>query len=518
LKYSLHHHRHCRDRPFHENDSGHLALNDKEDSMHRLICFLFSFLLLLPVALTPDQAFAKRGRAPSHGTINSRSAILVDMGDGRILYEQNPDASIAPASITKVLTLYIVFEALRDGRLRPWENVRVSSRAAQTGGSRMGLKTGHIVAVEELVKGMAVVSGNDACVAIAEHMSGTVEEFVHVMNNKARELGMSHSHFTTPNGLPAPGQYTTARDIAKLSVAYLRRFPESLNIHSMQSYTYRTTTHRNANRLLATCPGVDGLKTGFVCAAGYNLSATCKRGETRLLAVVLGAPSSGVRATETARLLEMGYQAIASGSPVIRMEEEIRVASDRSPAGEEGSRRVSGRSSGVKRLAVAQGARSERNDRGSKRGQAAQSVRTAPSTQHQIATGTCAPTQSSGTVSAGKGRAGSKEKVAAKGVTSGPQPRSVNPIDSSRKGAADKKLAIANPQTSGKTTTKQAEPAPAKEVSKSTKSSSSRSKNIIQGSDKPPAIAKSKKQSTAAPKKGESDSASSTAAKKKSTP
>lgn len=251
-------------------------------------------------------------------SVNARSAILVDMTNGQVLYEQNADMPIAPASITKVLTLYLVFEAIREGRLHLWDNVTVSARAAKTGGSRMGLRTGDIVPVGELVKGAAVVSGNDACVALAEHMSGSVEAFVRQMNVKARQLGMNDSTFLTPNGLPARGQLTTARDISRLSVAYLRRYPESLNIHSMQSYTYRTTTHRNANRLLGTCQGVDGLKTGFVCAAGYNLTATAVRGDHRLVAVVLGAPSPGVRAAETARLLDLGYDSLGTGTVLVR--------------------------------------------------------------------------------------------------------------------------------------------------------------------------------------------------------
>ena len=273
----------------------------------RQLLVISSFFILAALAFT--------GIASAKAiNINARSAMLVDMKTGQVLYEQNADVPIAPASITKVLTLYVVFEAIRDGRLHLWDNVKVSARAAKTGGSRMGLRTGDVVSVGEVIKGMAVVSGNDACVAIAEHMSGSVEAFIRQMNAKARQLGMNDSHFLTPNGLPAKGQITTARDIATLSVAYLRRYPESLNIHSMQSYTYRTTTHRNANRLLGTCQGVDGLKTGFVCAAGYNLTATAVRGDSRLVAVVLGASSPGVRAAETARLLELGYESLGTGT------------------------------------------------------------------------------------------------------------------------------------------------------------------------------------------------------------
>ena len=235
------------------------------------------------------------------------------MENGRVLFEQNADYLIAPASLTKILTLYLVFEAIKQGRVSLSDKVVVSRRAASTGGSRMGLKAGARVPLEEIIKGMAVVSGNDACVAAAEHISGSVERFVGKMNAKARELGMTRSRFMTPNGLPAVGQVTTARDIARLSIAYIHRFPESLAIHSMQSYAYGRHSHHNANRLLGKCPGVDGLKTGFVCASGYNISATARRRSTRILAVVMGAHNPWVRCSEAERLIEVGFR--ETGAP-----------------------------------------------------------------------------------------------------------------------------------------------------------------------------------------------------------
>jgi len=283
--------------------------------------------------------------APASATaihINARSAMLVDLTSGQVLYEQDVDTPIAPASITKVLSLYLLFEAIQSGKLHLWDNVKVSSRAARTGGSRMGLRTGDIVPVGELIKGMAVVSGNDACVAMAEHMSGSVEGFVCEMNRKARELGMNSSNFQTPNGLPANGQLTTARDIAKLSLAYLKRFPESLQIHSIKTYTYRTATHRNANRLLGTCPGVDGLKTGFVCASGYNFAATAIRGVHRLVAVVLGSPSPGVRAKEGARLLNEGYNALQTDTILVCAPRGSKLAGLGSSSSSSSLRRSSG--------------------------------------------------------------------------------------------------------------------------------------------------------------------------------
>jgi D-alanyl-D-alanine carboxypeptidase len=255
--------------------------------------------------------------------LDTRSAILLDAADGQLLYEQNADFPIAPASVTKILTLYLVFDAIKQGRVHPSDRVSVSKRAANTGGSRMGLRAGRDVTLEELIKGIAVVSGNDAAVAAAEHLSGSVENFVVKMNLKAKELGMANSEFMTPNGLPAKGQVTTARDLAKLSLSYIRHYPEALHIHSLTSYTYCTSTHHNANRLLGTCPGVDGIKTGFVCASGFNLAATAKRGDVRLIAVVLGARSPWIRTIETDRLLEAGFQKLALDSRDTGSVEEI---------------------------------------------------------------------------------------------------------------------------------------------------------------------------------------------------
>lgn len=259
--------------------------------------------------------FEASAAIPMH--VQARSAMLIDLTDGQVLYEQDVDIPIPPASLTKVLTLYLVYEAIEEGRLNPEEMVTVSPRAAARGGSRMGLRAGDKVPVAELIKGMAVASGNDACVAIAEHLCGSVEQFVSLMNRKAAQLGMHRTVFRTADGLPADGQVTTARDMAKLAAAYLRRFPYALGVHSMQSYTYGRSTHRNANRLLGTCPGVDGLKTGFVCASGYNFIATAHRGDHRLVAVLLGARSPGVRAAETAKLINQGYASLNIETPPI---------------------------------------------------------------------------------------------------------------------------------------------------------------------------------------------------------
>lgn len=242
-------------------------------------------------------------------TLRVKSAILYDVNSGQVLYEQNPDFQIAPASLTKVLTLYIIFDAIRQGRLRPWDVVDVSERASTQGGSNMHLRHGEQVKVTELIKGIAVASANDACMAMADYLeNGNVDAFVALMNATAKRLGMSNSAFFNPNGLPADGQLTTARDMLKLAVAYLDQFPKALTIHSMQYFTHNNRQRHNANSLLGHYPGADGLKTGFVCASGYNIIATAKHGDTRLIAVVLGSRNAIVRERETVKLLNKGFK------------------------------------------------------------------------------------------------------------------------------------------------------------------------------------------------------------------
>lgn len=264
--------------------------------------------------------------------LNVNAAYLVNMNTGKVYYDHDADERIPPASITKVLTLFLVREALAQGKLKADTPIPVSSLAIRTGGSTMSLYKGEKVPLSELIKGISVVSANNACVAVAEYLGkGDPRRFVALMNAKAKSLGMTRSTFKNPNGLPAVGQYSTAKDIAKLSVAYLKRFPESLTIHSMTSHTYHGATHRNANSLLNRYEGVDGLKTGFVCASGYNITATAKRGDTRLVAVVLGARNPIVREVETARLLEYGFTRAAAEKPAAP-ERKKKQGPSRSPA------------------------------------------------------------------------------------------------------------------------------------------------------------------------------------------
>lgn len=239
-----------------------------------------------------------------------QAAILMNMNDRKILYEQNADKLLQPASLTKVLSLFLTYEAMAQGKVHWLDSVVVSQTARQADGSRMFIEAGETIPLETLIKGMTVISANDASVAVAEHVGGDVEHFVEMMNRKVAELRMTRSSFRNPNGLPADGQYTTARDMLILSDAYLRRFPGSLALHSMQYYTYKKITQHNCNALLKKYPDVDGLKSGFVRAAGYHLIATARRGNTRLIAVVMGARTPDIRVRETRRLLDAGFQII----------------------------------------------------------------------------------------------------------------------------------------------------------------------------------------------------------------
>jgi D-alanyl-D-alanine carboxypeptidase len=242
--------------------------------------------------------------------IKAQSAILINAETGKVLYTKRADRPIQPASLTKILTLYLLHEAINEGKIFPSDRVKISPDAYFTGGSSMYLEERSDVELEDLIKGIVVVSANDASVAVAEYIGGDVASFVKMMNAKARELGMKHSRFMNPNGLPARGQISTARDIARLSRAYIRKFPESLNLHTMQSFTYRNITQSNNNVLLKYYPDVDGLKTGFVRAAGFHLIVTARRDDTRLIAVILGEKNPGIRAQDAEKLLDVGFKMI----------------------------------------------------------------------------------------------------------------------------------------------------------------------------------------------------------------
>ena len=276
---------------------------------------LYCTILILLAAATDIEARTIRQHRQQY-----LSAVVMNAATGEILHQKNADRPVQPASVTKILSLYLIYEALSEGRVQPQDPVKISKTAWKTGGSRMFVDPGSDVPLDELIKGMSVVSANDASVALAEHMGGNVDAFVKKMNQKAQQLGMTRSNFKNPHGLPAKGQRTTARDMAKLSRDYLRRFPQSLQIHAMQSYTYHDIKQYNRNLLLKHYRDVDGLKTGYVHAAGYHIVATARRGDTRLIALVMGSRTPGIRLRETVKLLDQGFGKVnrhaAAGSPL----------------------------------------------------------------------------------------------------------------------------------------------------------------------------------------------------------
>jgi len=243
---------------------------------------------------------------------DAQSAVLMDGLTGQVLYEQNPRLRMAPASFVKVMTLYLVYDAIRAGQLKLDEMVTVSEtawrRAWKTDSSKMFIKVGERVKVEDLMKGVAIASGNDACVALAEHLAGSEETFVSKMNEKAKALGLNDSQFRNSDGLPAEGQYVTAMDMATLSRRYMEDHPQALALHSTTEFEYNGIRQGNRNVLLYKNIGVDGLKTGHVQESGYHLVATGKRDGQRMIAVVMGCDKVKKRGPETQKLLEYGFR------------------------------------------------------------------------------------------------------------------------------------------------------------------------------------------------------------------
>lgn len=241
---------------------------------------------------------------------DAQSAVLMDGLTGEILYEQSPDQRIPPASFVKVLTLYLIFDAIRAGQLKMEDMVTVSEKAWKTQGSKMFIKVGERVKVEDLVKGIAITSGNDACIALAEHLAGSEEVFASKMNERAKVLGMKNSQFKNSHGMPSDDQYQymTAMDMALLAKRYIEDHPETLAIHSTTEFEYNGIKQGNRNILLQKNIGVDGLKTGHIEESGYHLVATAKRDGQRMIAVVMGCDKVKKRAPETRKLLEYGFK------------------------------------------------------------------------------------------------------------------------------------------------------------------------------------------------------------------
>ncbi|MBU1236442.1 MAG: D-alanyl-D-alanine carboxypeptidase [Gammaproteobacteria bacterium] len=261
------------------------------------------FLPVLSLLLSAA-AIAEPLTAPD---VAARTWLLVDHSSGQTLAENEADARIEPASLTKLMTAYLTFGALKQGAIKGDQEIQVSEKAWKAPGSRMFIEPRKPVTIDQLVHGMIVQSGNDACVALAEAIAGTEEAFVQRMNLEARRLGLAATHYTNTTGLPDPQHYTTARDLARLVQALIRDFPDYYPIYSQKEFTYNGITQPNRNRLLWLDPTVDGVKTGHTESAGFCLIASGKRGPRRLISVVLGADSDNLRAQESQRLLNYGF-------------------------------------------------------------------------------------------------------------------------------------------------------------------------------------------------------------------
>lgn len=241
--------------------------------------------------------------------IAARAWLLADLASGQVLAARQADERFAPASLTKLMTAYVVLGELRAGRLSPTAQVAVSERAWRAIGSRMFVEPGKPAIVDELLFGMVVQSGNDATIALAEAIAGTEAAFADLMNREAARLGMANTHFANATGLPGAKHASTARDLYVLAAALIREFPqEYARYFAVREYRYNGITQLNRNRLLWLDASVDGVKTGFAESAGYCLVASAQRGGRRLLSVVLGAASESARAQESQKLLNWGYQ------------------------------------------------------------------------------------------------------------------------------------------------------------------------------------------------------------------
>jgi D-alanyl-D-alanine carboxypeptidase (penicillin-binding protein 5/6) len=264
-------------------------------------------LVLCLVAAFGRAAFATDGPPNVPPKVDFKAYYLVDFATDTVLASSDADEQLPPASLTKLMTAYVVFSALRNGRIKIDDQAPVSVKAWHQSGTRMFIEPNSHVSVEDLVRGMLIQSGNDASVALAEYVGGSVDEFVVQMNAAAKQLGMNNSQWRNPHGLPARDHYTTAHDLAILGRAIIAQFPDYYRLYSEREFSYNGITQQNRNQLLWRDPSVDGMKTGHTSAAGYCLVSSAERGGMRLIAVVLGAQSPRQRNDGAKKLLDYGF-------------------------------------------------------------------------------------------------------------------------------------------------------------------------------------------------------------------
>ena len=270
--------------------------------MHRIIATLAFIVLLGAIGV------ANALPIPAPPSLNASSYILADADSNRIIAEKDADTPVEPASITKIMSGFLVFQSLAEGLISLEDKVLISARAGHTGGSKMFIETSSLVSVEDLIKGMIIQSGNDATIALAEHIAGTEEAFVDLMNAQAAELGMKHTHYMNATGLPDPNHYSTARDILKLTRALIRDFPQEYRWYSEKEFTWSGIRQSNRNKLLWQDKRVDGVKTGHTESAGYCLVASAVDKEMRLISVLLGAKSDSARIRQSQALMNYGFR------------------------------------------------------------------------------------------------------------------------------------------------------------------------------------------------------------------
>lgn len=267
--------------------------------MVRLLCFIGALMFT-------QQAWAANITWPSEPELQAKSWVLLDARSGQVLAKHEENLRLAPASMTKMMTLYLAFEAIKSGNVDLDERVNVSTKAWKIGGSSMFLEPRMHPTIREIIHGIATLSGNDAAIVIAEHISGSESAFVALMNGKAKALGMTNTHFSNPTGFPDENHFSTAMDMAKLAVALWRDFPKFFEVFSEKSYTFDGRTQWNRNRLLWTMPEARGIKTGHTEEAGYCLTAAAEKGDMRLVSSVFGTDSKTARQKQSQVLLRYG--------------------------------------------------------------------------------------------------------------------------------------------------------------------------------------------------------------------
>ncbi len=248
-------------------------------------------------------------------------SIVIEPETGQVLSQENPDAITYPASLTKMMTLYLTFEALNAGKLRLDQYLPVSYAAASRAPTKLGLRPGELIAVQDLILGLVTRSANDAACVLAEGLAGSEPTFAENMTRKARNLGMTRTVYRNASGLPDPDQYTTARDQAQLAVALYRDFPREYRYFATREFYFRGNTIHNHNHLLDWYEGADGIKTGYIGASGFNLAASAVRNGHRLIGVIMGGPSAGTRDREMAALLDRGFQEVGAGTTMVARRE-----------------------------------------------------------------------------------------------------------------------------------------------------------------------------------------------------